>query len=421
MERLARELRDGGNEVFVISGTFEPRGSVELAEREQDGIRIYTIHRSDLYFDRWEKTYEPRVSRVLLDLLERLRPDVVHGHHFIRLSRNIAHTAALAGIPAVLTLHDFTTTCLIGFRAPGAGASFCDLQPAYSDCVPCAGTVTPSIPLAPESEFQLLRDDFRSELLTARFVCCISNTQRALLAKYHQLPEAHFSVVPLALVAELPRGTEAGSGPLRVASWGIQMERKGAHVLIEAVRRLPRGTVEAEIFGRFDDAGYESRCRAAAKDHSIQFRGRFEWSELASTPLHASVFPSLTFETFGLTLDESRALGHPVIATDLGAYRERADRSTLLFPAGDADALAAHLARLASDRGALAQLRAAVAPPERFGAYVARMRSLYAEAVAQGPPDPAAGGFDPQRHPSETEFAAREAEFVRRLSGGPTQ
>jgi glycosyltransferase involved in cell wall biosynthesis len=423
VERLARELLVKGHEVGVVTGSFEPRPKVEVARRVQDGVKIFTIHRSDLYFDRWEKTYCPEASDAFAKILAEVKPDVVHVHQFIRLSRDLVHRCVEARVPSVMTHHDFTTTCLIGFRAPGAGEKFCDVVPRYEDCVPCAGTVmlrdgtpAPGVPLAGRDEFALLRDDFRNELELANARCAVSRAQREKLARYHGVPEEFFEIVPLALLFVATPGTPAPEPPpLRVATWGMQMARKGAHVLLEAAR-IVGPAVEVDVFGRFDNAAYEKRCRGLARDLPVRFHGAYEWAELAATRLHAAVFPSLTFETFGLTFDEAWALGHPVIATDLGAYRERAENEARLFPPGDAAALAAILRQLLDKPGELARWRATTRAAEGFSRYVRDMEAIYARVLTEGAKPPDRDRFDRARHPSAAEFEAREERFRRQLS-----
>ncbi|MFN0206593.1 MAG: glycosyltransferase [Planctomycetota bacterium] len=415
VERLARDYVHLGHTAAVIAGTFEPRPTIQIEKRLQGGVVVYQIHRDDLYFDRWEKTYHPGVSAAISDIINEFKPDVVNVHQFIRLSRDITHLATQARVPVVYTFHDFVTTCLIGFRAPGAGQAYCDLLPAYHDCAPCAGTVSPAIPIVNISEFELLRSDLRNELMLARARCAISYSQREKLAKYHDLPIDMFRVVPLAPIVELPRGSPAPEPPpLRIAVWGMQMERKGAHVLIDAVARCA-GFVELDIFGRFDNLDYETRCRTLARGLPIRFHGRFEWDELIHTPLHLAVFPSLTFETFGLTFDEAWALGHPVVATDLGAYRERADDTTILFKPGDSQALADILLNYIKNPGVLAERRLRVSPPARFDVYSGQMMQIYLEAIALGPPPVADDQFQQNAHPDLIEFNRRESEFRRRL------
>jgi glycosyltransferase involved in cell wall biosynthesis len=186
--------------------------------------------------------------------------------------------------------------------------------------------------------------------------------------------------------------------------------------LIEAMRQVDG--VELDVFGRFDDAAYEARCRGLARGLPIRFHGRFEWEEIVATPIHVAVFPSLTFETYGLTFDEAWALGHPVVATDLGAYRERDENATRLFPSGDASALAAILRQILDNSGDLARWRASTRKAGSFSRYVEEMEARYASAVREGARPLTDDRFDAGRHPTAAEFAERENLFRRQLSGG---
>jgi glycosyltransferase involved in cell wall biosynthesis len=108
-ENAARELAHGlvrhGHEVVVVAGTLAHeqgfRRCLELDPlREADGggarpIRVHKIHRADLYFDHWQKSASARASLAFRDILREERPDLVHVHHWIRLSRDLVHRAAL--------------------------------------------------------------------------------------------------------------------------------------------------------------------------------------------------------------------------------------------------------------------------------------------------------------------------------------
>ena len=83
---------------------------------------------------------------------------------------------------------------------------------------------------------------------------------------------------------------------------------------------------------------------------------------------------SSSWENFPHTVVEALAVGTPVVATDVGGVGEvvRDGENGLLVPAGDVDALAAAVRRLAGDPELAARLRAAAAPsvagyaPERL-------------------------------------------------------
>jgi glycosyltransferase involved in cell wall biosynthesis len=65
----------------------------------------------------------------------------------------------------------------------------------------------------------------------------------------------------------------------------------------------------------------------------------------------ALVFPSLWYEVQGLTVTEAKAMGTPVVVSDVCAGREAIEdgKSGLWFRSGDPDALAAALIRLKDD------------------------------------------------------------------------
>ena len=86
---LAAAQKNAGHEVFVISGSMEPRSEVGCESDPAGEFTVERIHRSDLYFDSWDKGYCPEVGLVLRDRLEELRPDVLHLHHWIRLTSDI--------------------------------------------------------------------------------------------------------------------------------------------------------------------------------------------------------------------------------------------------------------------------------------------------------------------------------------------
>ena len=112
VQALARGAALLGHEVCVLAGSLHKGRAGELV-REEDheptsGARIEVLRakRGDLYFDHWQKSACPALGRAYDGLLAEYAPDVVHVHHWLRLTRDLVTRAARAGVPALVSLHD---------------------------------------------------------------------------------------------------------------------------------------------------------------------------------------------------------------------------------------------------------------------------------------------------------------------------
>jgi glycosyltransferase involved in cell wall biosynthesis len=177
-----------------------------------------------------------------------------------------------------------------------------------------------------------------------------------------------------------------GAGPLFLFAGRLERE-KGIHVLLDAWERAGlAGEARLAVAGR---GPLEAQLRAA--EPGVMLLGHVPPSELP--PLYAAadalVVPSVPTATFrepwGLVANEAMHQGTPVIASDaVGAVAGGlvADgRNGLVFPAGDAAALAARLVMLArnpelrAELGGAARQDAAAHTPQ---AWVAGMREALA-------------------------------------------
>jgi glycosyltransferase involved in cell wall biosynthesis len=139
-------------------------------------------------------------------------------------------------------------------------------------------------------------------------------------------------------------------------------ERKGIATVVDALAQLPHATLT--IVGEGDPAA-DRRLREQADRLGVTdrirldgFRTRAELPALYEAA-DVTIFPVIWEEPWGLVPLESMALGRPVIATGRGGSGEylRDEDNALLYEAGDADALAAAVRRLAHDPGLRARLR----------------------------------------------------------------
>jgi glycogen synthase len=155
------------------------------------------------------------------------------------------------------------------------------------------------------------------------------------------------------------------------AEWGWRLlcagridPRKGLATAIRALARLPEGTT-LRVIGAGDEA-HAAVLRELAASLGVAGRVRFEpprdRAGLASAYAEADavLFPVEWAEPFGLVPLEAMAVGRPVVATGAGGSADflRDGVNALRFAAGDADALAGALRRLADDPALRARLRA---------------------------------------------------------------
>lgn len=144
---------------------------------------------------------------------------------------------------------------------------------------------------------------------------------------------------------------------------GRIVPQKGVGTAIEAMSRLPPEAT-LRIVGE-GDAAHRRELEQLAAELRVADRVRFEPPRLGQQVFDvyracdALLFPVRWPEPFGLVPLEAMALGRPVIATGRGGSADylQDGANSLLFPAGDAAALAARITRLAADSALRDRLR----------------------------------------------------------------
>ena len=194
-------------------------------------------------------------------------------------------------------------------------------------------------------------------------------------------------------VADLPLLPRPEARPvLRVAFLGRFGGRKGAHLVIEAARRLAGQRIAIEAWGLRDLA-----LDAAASAAGIMQRGAYVAADLPRIlrGIDLVLLPSTMEETFSLVLSEAQRLGIPVAATRDGAIPERVreGETGFLLPHGDAGAIAALLLRLRDDRSLLDRVAANLRRerPKTIEANALEYLALYRELSAGGGDVPVEG------------------------------
>jgi glycosyltransferase involved in cell wall biosynthesis len=157
-------------------------------------------------------------------------------------------------------------------------------------------------------------------------------------------------------IRRIPRPAAAAPRFLMLSRLTIE---KGVRVLLDAVAQLPPDLVfEVAIAGT---GPLEDEVRAAtARDRRITYLGFVDGEAKAKALSWADhlLLPSLWYENAPVTIIEAAAHGIGLIGSDIGAIPEFVEngQTGLLFPPGDAAALAAIMWRVAQDPSVLPNL-----------------------------------------------------------------
>jgi glycosyltransferase involved in cell wall biosynthesis len=284
-------------------------------------------------------------------LVRRTRPDVAHLHNFHhQLSPSIVDVLREERVPAVHTLHDYKVICpnyllytqgAVCERCRGGRFHHAALHRCLDD------RLGPSLVAAAEMTWHRARRTLERGI--RRFVA----PSRFLAGKLGEfgVDAASVRVVPNGVEpAAFPVATSPGAG--FVAAGRLSRE-KGLATLLHAVARADG--VRLTVCGTGPlDAELRREAERLAPER-IRFVGHLDREALLARirEARALVLPSEWYENAPVAALEALASGVPVVAAAIGGNPEivREGETGLLFPPGDAAALAARLSDLERDPG----------------------------------------------------------------------
>lgn len=335
--------------VLIVHNAYQQRGGedsvveAEVALLRQRGheVELLLRHNDDVTaMSRLDVALQTMWSRqTSAQIRERIaafHPDVIHVHNSLPLvSPSVFWAANGAGIPTVMTLHNFRLLC------PQA-----TLLRDGRVCEDCVG----HLPLA-----AVRHRCYRGSLAQTGAVAMMLVLHRTLgtyrnkVSRFIALNEFCRSKfvaggLPAERIAVKPNFVEwvpepqwvSRSGGLYV---GRMSEEKGVTVLMEAMAAYPAHQLQVIGSGPF-----EARMRQVA---GAAYKGPQPLAQILASLSGASylVLPSVCYEGFPRTLVEAFACGVPVIASRHGSLAELVDdgRTGLLFEPGNAQDLVARL------------------------------------------------------------------------------
>ena len=295
------------------------------------------------------------------------RFDVAHVHHLTGLSTDAIAVLHEAGLPVVLTLHDYWLFCPRGQMFHKREEVCATAEPQR--CAECLQATFPWWFDAQNREERTLRLHERARKVLGTADRLVVPSARALPPfAALGIPMERFTVVENGVDTEALASLPAAAphdGPLRLGYLGALIVSKGLHVVLDALTQLPAGTASLAIHGNaapyHGDETYLNRCfQQLSPGSGVSYHGPYGPTELPGrmAGIDVLVAPALWHEAFGLTVREALAAGRPVLVSEIGGLQDAVidGEQGMVLPPGDVAAWARAIRQLADDRARVAAM-----------------------------------------------------------------
>lgn len=276
--------------------------------------------------------YSPRGVRAMRDALRRHRPDVVNVHNVYPFISPVAlRECRKAGVPVVMTIHNFRLMCPTGlFLRNDRPCERCLQRGNEWGCVRynCEHSRLKSLGYALRGAAARWRGDFRE---CVDVFACITDFQRRKLIEAGFDP-SRIVVIPNSMELAPAAGTGEQPAPLSphcvqttlltqtapyVAYSGRISREKGVDMIMEAARQLPQ--VQFRLAGAVRDEELVSDLPP-----NVRLMGYLSGEALERFYREAQFFvmASRWYEGFPMTILEAARYAKPMVAPDHGGFTE---------------------------------------------------------------------------------------------------
>ena len=369
------------HEVHVFTreeNAFAPDFGLRL-ERDADDPRI-TLHvvNNPRLRDRYRST---GIDQRFAEVLDRVKPDIVHVGHLNHLSTSLIREAALREIPIVFTLHDYWLMCPRGQfmqmfpENPSDLWAACDGQDDRKCADRCYARYFSGAPDNLNRDLDHWTDwvarRMRHVREMAELVDAFVAPARYLHDRFRDefgLPERKLVYLDYGFARERLAGRRrVPDEPFTFGYIGTHTPAKGIHDLIRAFGSL-RGHARLRVWGRPRGQDTDALQRIAAQLPS-DAACRIEWlPEYRNQEIVCDVFdrcdaivvPSVWVENSPLVIHEAQQARVPVVTANIGGMAEYVEHEVngLLFEHRSVEALAEQMQRLVDNPALAARLGA---------------------------------------------------------------
>lgn len=339
------------------------------ADADHAGITLHVVNNPRLK-DRYRAA---GVDQRFAEVLDRVRPDIVHVGHLNHLSTSLLREAALRGLPVVYTLHDYWLMCPRGQfmqmfpEDPNNLWAACNGQEDRKCAERCYARYFSGSPDEYATDVSYWTDWVARRMAHVRemteLVDLFIAPARYLHDRYRDafgLPQRKLTYLDYGFSLDRLEGRAraAGTEPFTFGYIGTHIPAKGIHDLIRAFGQL-QGAAQLRIWGRPRGQDTEA-LKAMAASLPAELARRVEWvAEYKNQEIVRDVFnrcdaivvPSVWVENSPLVIHEAQQARVPVITADAGGMAEYVHHEVngLLFAHRSAESLSAQMQRFVDD------------------------------------------------------------------------
>lgn len=370
-QTICHALAERGHEVHVFTreeDAFRPDGSLRQdVDHDQPSIRVHLVN-NPRHRDRYRLSV---IDQRFAELLDQIKPDVVHIGHLNHLSTSLVYEAKRRNLPVVYTLHDYWLMCPRGqFMQMHSGDdnlwAACDGQENRKCATQCYARYFSGA----EDEFE--QDVAYWENWVGRRMAHVRDVvdqvdlfispSRYLKSRYETdfgLPKPKSIYLDYGFDrSRMADRQRTADEPFTFGYIGTHIPAKGIHQLIQAFGQV-KGDCQLRIWGR--DRGQDSRSlRAIANTLPIEKQAHIHWMpEYKNQQITKDVFdktdaivtPSIWVENSPLVIHEAQQARVPVITAYAGGMGEyvQHELNGLLYEHRVVSSLSQQMQRLVDD------------------------------------------------------------------------
>lgn len=313
-------------------------------------------------------------TRHFAELIRRLRPTVVHAHHYVHMGLEYLHIIKQVdpSIKIVMTLHEYVAICFNQGQMVKPGTNRLCFRESPDDCNRC-------FPEHSIEDFWLRKHRYQSFFRLVDQFVAPSEFLRQRYIDWGIAPDQIIMIENGQASGDMlpPRPLAEGETRNRFAFFGQINPFKGVSLLLQglaSLKKSERRKIVLEIHGaNLEHQTPEFRAmimdlrKPLEKEGCLQWIGPYEPFQMAGRMAGVDwvVIPSIWWENSPMVIQEAFTLGRPLVGSDIGGMAEKITHGVdgVHVPVGNARAWGETLLRLSSHTQEWDRLREGITKP----------------------------------------------------------